>query len=177
MPDSAEVIPSGSRVQMGRVRHDSFGVLRLGRGASPAEIEATGALLGLELPQAPNCAAGARPRALWTGPLEWTVIDASPDQVAALQEPVAGVLSHYADITDARAGFRLLGPDAARLVASECPLDLAALPPGGCAQSVFAGMPILLDRRLGEDGLRLYVDISLADHLNVWLIAVLEGLT
>jgi sarcosine oxidase, subunit gamma len=178
MPDLAGAIAMVPRVQIGRIGHASFGVLRLGQGAGAAEIEAFSARLGADLPQVPNRTVGATPRVLWTGPLEWTVIDASAAQVAALQAPVAGVLSHYADLTDARAGFQIVGPDVAQLMASECPLDLSdtAFPANRCAQSVFAGMPILLDRRADEDGVRLYVDISLADHLNAWLIAVLEGL-
>jgi heterotetrameric sarcosine oxidase gamma subunit len=59
-----------------------------------------------------------------------------------------------------------------------CPLDLSApaFPPGCCAQSLFAGLPILIDRAEGEDGLRLHVDVSLADHLTAWLAAAAEGL-
>jgi len=35
---------------------------------------------------------------------------------------------------------------------------------------------VLIDRRAGEDGFRLYVDASLADHLRAWLAAAAEGL-
>ncbi|HZZ69773.1 MAG TPA: sarcosine oxidase subunit gamma family protein, partial [Phenylobacterium sp.] len=140
------------------------------RGAGlPADLEAA---LGLALPEAPNTAAGVRPRALAPGPGEWVLIDAAPGEVEAALATCPGVLSHYADLSDARAGFLVTGEAAARLIASECPLDLAALPPDRCAQSVFAGMPILVDRRAGEDGFRLYVDVSLAAHLSAWLGAV-----
>ncbi len=179
MADSTGLIAVGRRVQILGVGHHAFGVLRLGQGAGAGEVWAVGARLGLDLPQTPNRAVGSRPRLLWTAPLEWTVIDASAEQIMALRGLGADMLSHYADLTDARAGFRILGDDAARLLGAECPLDLdpAVMPEDRCAQSVFAGMSILLDRRATEDGLRLYVDISLAAHLNAWLIAAGKGLS
>jgi heterotetrameric sarcosine oxidase gamma subunit len=100
------------------------------------------------------------------------LIDAPAAQVEAAQASCPEVLSHYADLTDARVGFLVAGADAARLIASECPLDLEMLAPDRCAQSVFAGMPILIDRRSGENGLWLYIDVSLAAHLCAWLAAV-----
>ncbi|HEY3887194.1 MAG TPA: sarcosine oxidase subunit gamma family protein [Caulobacteraceae bacterium] len=158
--------------------HTAFGVLRLGRDADPTAIAAIGRALQIDLPEAPNRSVGDRLRALWTGPLEWTLIDASPAELAALESACVGRLSHYADLTDARVGLRIVGANAAALIASECPLDLseAALAPGRCAQSLFADVPILIDRREGEGGFRLYVDVSLAAHLIAWLRAAAEGL-
>jgi len=166
------------QVEVLRAPHTAFGVLRVGRGVGPEALAAIEQALGQALPRQSSHSAGAQPRALWTAPGEWTLIDAEPSALAALAGASPGMLSHYADLTDGRAGYRLEGPAARRLLAAECPLDLseAALPPSRCAQSLFAGMPILLDRREGEDGLRLYVDVSLAQHLEAWLLAVAEAM-
>jgi sarcosine oxidase subunit gamma len=156
----------------------AFGVLRIWSDVGEDTFAAVERALGLPLPRQPNRAAGAGLRALWTAPGEWTLIDATPEQLAGLAAACAGVLSHYADLTDARAGYRITGPSSARLINTECPLDLseAALPAGRCAQSVFAGVGVLVDRREGEQGFRLYVDVSLAQHLEAWFAVAAEGL-
>jgi heterotetrameric sarcosine oxidase gamma subunit len=176
--DDLSVLAVDTGVRVLPIRHSAFGVLRLAREASPITMAAIEAALGIAPPQAANQAVGAAMRVLRTGPLEWTLIDAPPERIAALQERIAGVLAHYADLTDARAGFQVAGEGAGRLIAAECPLDLdeAAFAPDQCAQSLFAGMPILVDRRRGESGFRLYVDISLAAHMASWLAAAAEGL-
>jgi heterotetrameric sarcosine oxidase gamma subunit len=139
-------------------------------------IAAAGAALGAPLPVAPNRAAGDAPRALWTGPLEWTLIDAPSVRLAALRQALGGSLAHYADLTGGRVGFRITGAAAADLIESECPLDVRAMAAATCAQSLFAGVGVLIERREGEDGLRLYADSSLAEHLAAWLAAAAEGL-
>ena len=158
--------------------HAAFGVLRLGRNVDPAALAAIRQALQVELPEEPNRSVGDRLRALWTAPLEWTLIDASPAELAALERACVGLLSHYADLTDARMGLRIGGANAAKLIASECPLDLSetAFAQGRCAQTLFADVPILIDRRDGEGGFRVHVDVSLAAHLIAWLSAAAEGL-
>lgn len=167
---------SSPPVEARRLPPAPFGVLRLGRADAAATIAAASAALGLALPVTPNTAAGDGPRALWTAPLEWTLIEASPTQLAALQAALAGSLWHYADLTDGRAGFVIAGAQAADLIESECPLELRALAPGTCAQSLFAGVGVLIDRPSREEGFRLYADASLADHLAAWLAAAADGL-
>jgi heterotetrameric sarcosine oxidase gamma subunit len=176
MTDHAATLNLTPDVQVLPMAHGTFGVLRLGFQCGAEVLSRLGAALGLTLPQAPNTAQGAQPRALWTAPREWTLIDAGPARIEAVEAACRDVLCHYAELGASRVGFRVTGADAARLIASECPLDLDALGPDRCAQSVFAGMPILVDRRQGEDGYRLYVDASLANHLRSWLAAVTEGL-
>lgn len=154
----------------------SFAVLRLGAAQAGAVIAAASAALGAALPTTPNRAAGEAPRALWTGPLEWTLVGSPPERLSALEAALAGSIAHLANLTDGRVGFRIAGPAAAELIESECPLDLHALAPGDCAQSLFAGVGVLIERREGEDGFRLYADASLAAHLEAWLAAVAEGL-
>jgi heterotetrameric sarcosine oxidase gamma subunit len=175
MTDRAATLTLAPDVQVLPVAHEAFGVLRLGSNCGDQLLSRLGAALGLTLPQAPNAANGERPRALWTAPREWTLIDADPARIGAIQAACRDVLCHYADLGASRVGFHVTGRDAARLVTSECPLDLDALEPDRCAQSVFAGMPILVDRRQGEGGYRLYIDASLADHLRAWLAAAAGG--
>ncbi|HEX4183081.1 MAG TPA: hypothetical protein VHY34_07475 [Caulobacteraceae bacterium] len=176
--DDASALMVGRRVRVLAVRPTAFGILRLAHEPSATTTAAIVAALGIAPPQASNQAVGAALRILRTGPLEWTLIDAPPARIAALHDAIADALAHYADLTDARAGFHLAGENAGRLIAAECPLDLdeAVFAPDCCAQSVFAGMPILVDRRREESGFRLYVDISLAAHMASWLAATAEGL-
>jgi sarcosine oxidase subunit gamma len=162
-------------VQVSPLPQARLGVLRLGRTGAAAAMASAGDALGLVLPATPNRAVGAAPRALWTGPLEWTLLGASSAQLESLRGALAGALAHYADLTDGRAGFRITGLAAADLIESECPLDVSALGPDACAQSLFAGVGVLIERRDGEDGFRLYADASLAEHLSAWLAAAAEG--
>jgi heterotetrameric sarcosine oxidase gamma subunit len=170
----SETFVERTATQATRRSHASIGVLRLGRATSATARDAIGAALGQALPLAPNRAAGAAPRVLWTAPDEWVVLDASPAQLDALATACAGELWHYADLTDGVAAFRLAGPRAAELLAAECPLELSdvALPPDHCAQSLFADIAILVDRRPGEAGLHVFVDASLAGHLAAWFRAL-----
>jgi sarcosine oxidase, subunit gamma len=176
MTEAAILLAPGLEVRS--APHTAFGVLRLGRDVDPAAMAAIRQALRVELPVEPNRSVGDRLRALWTAPLEWTLIDASPAEQAALESACAGRLSHYADLTDARTGLRIGGANAEKLIASECPLDLSetAFAPGRCAQTLFADVPILIDRRDGEGGFRVHVDVSLAAHLIAWLSAAAEGL-
>jgi heterotetrameric sarcosine oxidase gamma subunit len=176
MIDRSAAVVSLPRVHVLPAPHIGFGVLRLGRERGAHALAGLEATLGLALPETPNDSVGTQPRALATAPGEWMLIDAPAAEVTTGLAACPDVLSHYADLTDARAGFLIVGDDAARQIASECPLDLETLAPDRCAQSAFAGMPVLIDRRAGEAGLRLYVDVSLTAHLRAWLAAVAEGL-
>jgi sarcosine oxidase gamma subunit len=53
------------------------------------------------------------------------------------------------------------------LVAMGCPLPSGALAEGRCAQTLFAGLHVLLMRRAGL--LHLHVERHLANHLVAWL--------
>ena len=179
MSDSMTAVVLARSLQVTSAPHAAFGVLRLGvEDEARARIE-LGEALGITLPDRPNTTAGSRPRVLWTAPRAWAVIDADATRLKAMQAAFGDRLCHYADLTDGRAGFRVMGRDAAQLLASECPLDLseAAFGPDRCAQSLFAGAPVLIDNRPGEDGFRLYVDASLAPHLGQWLKTAAETLT
>jgi sarcosine oxidase subunit gamma len=156
--------------------HETLGVLRLRLAADARVPKVLESALGVALPMAPNAAVGAGPRALATAPGEWVLIDIDAARVEAGLTAAPDLLGHYADLTEGRMGFHVAGEDAARLVAAECPLDLDSLGPDRCAESAFAGMPILVERRAGEPGLRLYVDVSLAAHLAAWFDAVAEEL-
>jgi sarcosine oxidase subunit gamma len=176
MAEATAQMTALAHVEVRRLPAAPFGVLRLGRNGAATAMASAGAVLGLMLPTTPNRAVGAGPRALWTAPLEWTLIGASAAQLGRLGAALAGSLAHYADLTDGRAGFRITGPAAADLIESECPLDVSALGPDACAQTLFAGVCVLIERREGEDGFRLYADASLAAHLAAWLAAAAEGL-
>jgi sarcosine oxidase subunit gamma len=120
------------------------------------------------VPAAPLTSAEADGRAvLWLGPEEFLVL-AEP---GAVPEVAGGWL---VDVSDRQVAFAVEGPEAALLLAEGCPLDLAALPPGGCARTLFGRVEIVLWRR--PEGFRLEVGRSYAAHLRQLLEAAAANL-
>lgn len=125
-------------------------------------IEAPGfALLVLDLPQfyvpcgqPPNTRHGDAPYTLWL----------APDR--ALQVGGDAPAGFVSDVTDGLAVFELSGPRASDVLAMGCAFDLP--PPGACAQTVFAGVKILVYRH--GDALRLHVERQLAAYLHTWFV-------
>jgi len=144
-----------------------LGLRRRGRG--PAYIA------GVPLPLEPNRAAAMREtRALWLGPDEWlvTVPDgAVPELPARLARAVDGGRAVLTDLSSSRAVIALVGDRARALLEKGCGLDLhpRAFAPGHCAQTLLAGVPVILDQT-GPAAYRLFVRRSTARWLAEWLI-------
>jgi hypothetical protein len=78
------------------------------------------------------------------------------------------------DITDGLATFEIDGPGAADLLAMGCTLDVAtALVAGRCAQTVFAGVRVVVYRHGAV--FRLHVERSLAAYLLQWFQRAVDG--
>jgi sarcosine oxidase subunit gamma len=122
------------------------------------------------LPGTPNTAQGEGPWALWLGPAEWLVysLAGGVEELQRLVEPEvrAGSLV-LADVSQGLALIELSGPETLEVLATQCGLDLegAAVPPGGCAQSHFHQVPILLHRPGSSEPWRVFVDRSLRQYL------------
>jgi len=144
--------------------------------------ESAGAVLGLELPAAPNTAveaAGDEPvYALWTGPRRW-LIRCSDADAAGLAERLNASLEARggaaAVLSDGQAGLTVEGPEAESLLAIGTPLALSpgrfAL--GTCARTVLAKISVLLHRR-GLERFDLFVERSRARYLWTWCQTVMR---
>ena len=71
------------------------------------------------------------------------------------------------DVTDGFVLFDITGVNARALLAMASPLDPAALAPGHCAQTLFAGVKVIIYP--DGDGLRLHVERALAEWLVAWI--------
>ena len=71
------------------------------------------------------------------------------------------------DVTDGFVILDITGDNALALLAMASPLDPAALAPGTCAQTLFAGVKVIVYPH-GDD-LRLHTERALAEWLLVWI--------
>lgn len=131
-------------------------------GASPA--------LAAALPATPNTAQGDGPWALWLGPAEWLIyaLEGGIEPLQRMVEPeVRAGAAVVAEVSEGLALIELSGAETLEVLATGCGLDLAggAVPPGGCAQSHFHQVPLLLHRPAGSESWRLFVDRGLSRHL------------
>jgi sarcosine oxidase subunit gamma len=138
-------------------------------------------LAGVPLPLTPNRVAsmGAL-RTLWLGPDEWLVTaprGLAPDLMGRLRRAVAERHAAVVDLSASRAVIEIEGGRARVLLQKGCGIDLhpRVFGPGMCAQTVFAKLPVVIDRLGAERGgagpaYRLFVRRSAARWLAGWLI-------
>jgi heterotetrameric sarcosine oxidase gamma subunit len=127
-----------------------------GHGIAIRAPEIAGQFLvsGTDMPA--NAIEGSDPYALWLAPGHRLVVGgAVPDG------------TFVSDVTDGMVVIELFGTRTDDILAMGCPLDLASLAPGRCAQTLFAGVKVLLYRR--GDAVRLHVERPLAHWLLDWL--------
>lgn len=131
---------------------------------------------GLPLPLQPNRVAVMRAlRMLWLGPDEWLIIafeDATPDLFSWITHAVAGRRAEVTDLSASRIVIEISGTRARTLLEKGCGLDLhpRAFAPGCCAQTLFAGLPVILDQISAGPTYRLFLRRSAARWLCDWLI-------
>ncbi|WP_420393081.1 sarcosine oxidase subunit gamma [Acuticoccus sp.] len=122
-------------------------VARFSLRARPAErmAAATALRVGLEDKVGRIAEAGAR-RTLCLGPDEWAVHGARDDgpAIGAALATVAGTA--LVDVSDREVTLSVEGARAAELLAYGCPRDLARMPPGRGARTVFEGVTVVLWR-------------------------------
>lgn len=142
--------------------------------AQAADVEAA---LGVVLPRRAGATTGdaSGVHALWLGPDEFLVVDASRRQVpgeadaaaAALGERPGQVLDHSAN----RTTLELSGPSARAVLEKGCPFDLrdAALPVDSAVVTTLALVPVLL-HRVSAEAYRVYPRSSFARFVAAWLV-------
>jgi heterotetrameric sarcosine oxidase gamma subunit len=136
-----------------------------GNGVSIRVADAGGQFLvsGEDMPA--NTIADGDPYAVWLAPGRRLLVGN------------AGLDGEFvSDVSDGSVAVDISGPRADEILAMASPLDPASLVPGRCAQTLFAGVKILLYRHAGA--LRLHVERPLAAWLLDWLrqaISSFEG--
>ncbi|MDN3564965.1 sarcosine oxidase subunit gamma [Paeniroseomonas aquatica] len=145
---------------------------RISLQAPPALTAAFGEAFGIPLPEALLTARSGMARAaLRLGPDEWLLLaEDAPARVliAALEAARAGAAASIVDVSDRQVALDIEGPEALDLLAEGCPLDLAAMPEGGCTRTLFGKAEVILWRR-AEDWFRLEVARSFAPYVRALL--------
>jgi sarcosine oxidase subunit gamma len=145
-----------------RVRHAAEGALQL---AVPAA--------------ACRAAAQGDSAALWLGPDEWLLISGehtADETGAALRAALAGLPHSLVDVSHRQVALEVSGPDAPRLLAAGCPLDLdaSAFPVGMCTRTMLAKAEIVL-WRTGAKVFRIEVWRSFAPYVSAFLSEAARG--
>lgn len=94
---------------------------------------------------------------LWLGPDEWLVLGAREEDF-----PIA------CDVSANRVVYELRGPDARAILAAGTAIDLRALQPGRCAQTLLGRAQVIL-QCTGRDTFRIFVRRSFAPYLRAFL--------
>ena len=106
--------------------------------------------------------------ALTLGPDEWLLFapEGDRDQIEGSFAALGpGVPHSLVDVGHRSVTIRIAGPGAHNALNSGCPLDLSAIPVGGCTRSVFHKVEVVV-LRLDADDFRLEVVRSFAQY--VW---------
>lgn len=136
-----------------------------GRGIAAHVIDVGGQFLVSGVDIAANTIEGIDPYTLWLAPERCLVVGGSAPRAEFVSDVSEGLV--VIDISGARTDD---------VLAMACPLDPASLALGHCAQSLFAGVKVILYRH--GDALRLHVERPLASWLLDWLrqaIGAFEG--
>ena len=136
--------------------------------------------LGAPLPTEPNSVAEAGDlRVLWLGPEEWLVT--GPDGSAAATAVLLGAAlrdgpGSVVDVSANRTTLELSGRCAREVLEKGCALDLhpRVFAPGACAQTLLAGVNVILHQVDAEPTYRLLVRGSFARYVSDWLLDAME---
>jgi sarcosine oxidase subunit gamma len=151
------------------------------RGGAPAR-EAAASAFGAGIPSVPCRAnhAGAR-AALWLGPDEWLLLAPDSDSGAlglALTAALRDLPHSLVDVSHRQIGCSIVGPRAAELLSSGCPLDLdtRAFPVDMCTRTMLAKAEVVLWRN-GTERFRLEVWRSFAAYVSLFLAEAARGMS
>jgi sarcosine oxidase subunit gamma len=137
---------------------------------------------GVPLPLQPNRVAVMRAvRTLWLGPDEWLITapdGAVPELLSWITHAAADRRAQVTDLSASRIVIEIAGTRARALLEKGCGLDLhpRAFTLGCCAQTLLAGLPVILDQTGATPSYRLFVRRSAARWLCDWLIDAAEEL-
>ena len=139
-----------------------------------AAVAAFARVLQTDLPAIPNeVRRGPGVEVLWLAPSHWLVrVALANEDATAAALAAAAAADHAAAVTvvsDAFAGFRLIGTGAPELLARGCPLDLHRLTAGTCARSLLGRAQVLIVPLRDGPGYELFVERSHAGYAELWL--------
>jgi sarcosine oxidase subunit gamma len=140
-------------------------------------LRAVESVTDLPLPLEPGTsAAGLLGSILWLGPDEWLLVadtHAADAFASSLRAALHDLPAAVTDVSDARIVYAVGGSHARGVLAMGCPLDLheRAFPAGRCAQTLLAGVPILVHRASAGPTFEIHIARSFRDHLEAWLQA------
>ncbi len=151
-----------------------------GEAAHPAASGVVHRQLGIEMPAPRTASVQESAAILWLGPREWLLeLPASATSSActsletgfarARERGAGPALCAVTDVSDAFAGFDLIGPRGVDVLMSGCSVDLMprALPVGSVVRTVLADVPVIIRR---ASCFRCWVDRSFAAHLWSWTV-------
>ena len=132
-------------------------------------------LAGQELPSQVGATLSGPMRVLCVGPGEW-LLASHEDQASSLRDRVESDLPKYGialvDLTDALSGLEVRGPTMREVLSKGCGLDLdpRTFPPGRCARTRFAQIPVVVECLDDPPRFQLHVARSYLHYLHSWLI-------
>ncbi|MEJ0040279.1 MAG: sarcosine oxidase subunit gamma family protein [Gammaproteobacteria bacterium] len=137
-------------------------------------------LANFMLPAAVGSVSGTSRRALCIGPGDWLLMARDWRELEAdgrLHSEASEQGFALADLSDALACFGVRGRAARDVLATGCGLDLhpQSLPPGRCARTRLAQIPVVIECVDVEDELELLVARSYARYLADWLADAWRG--
>ena len=138
-------------------------------------LRQVGKLLGVDLPRSPNTTAfGQYFLVIWLALDEWLLIGERDLGVSMASSLHRALNTQGAAVTEVGSGqtiIRLRGSATSDLFARGCVLNLSsmAFPPGACAQTVLARVPVLLVSIDSEPTIDVIVRRSFAAYLWTWI--------
>ena len=139
-------------------------------GAAAPKVEQ---VVGIPWPREAGTVANGRADIICSGPADWLVISRDPDATALLQqleEALEESSFRATNVSSALACIEVESPEVRALLAKGCALDLhpSRFPPGRCARTRFAGMPVIVRCTLNST-FQCIVASSYRDYLVSWL--------
>jgi len=166
--------PRGAAPQIEEKPFLGFVNLR-GRADNTGFLSATLKVLGCEPPTTANTVVDSGDyRIYWLGPDEWLIVTPAGQQGElqnALLKALDGVFSSVVDNSSGLTMIRIVGLNAAALLATDCPLDLhpSQFKSGQCAQTRLTKAGMTLSPLADDSGFEVIIRRSFADYLLLWL--------
>ncbi|MBC8240604.1 MAG: hypothetical protein H8E30_09015, partial [Alphaproteobacteria bacterium] len=108
---------------------------------------------------------------LWVAPGAWFLVGAEAAGWHDIVTRVAETGGALSELSHARTVFRIAAGPAQDILAKDCPLDLrpASFAPGYCAQSILAGVGMLVHYLADGRHIDIYVARSYGQFIHAWL--------
>lgn len=113
-------------------------------------------------------------RIYWLAPDEWLVVTPTGQAgkvEAELKAALQGVFSSVVDNSSGLTLLKIIGDNAANLLARDCPLDLhpREFQPGQCAQTRLAKAGMTIAPLQDGSGFEIIIRRSFADYIGLWM--------